>query len=40
MGEEWEFYDLKKDPSEMNSEYANPEYATTIAKLKQELAHL
>ena len=39
-GEEWEFYDLKTDPSEMKSEYANPEYASTIAKLKKESANL
>ena len=39
-GEEWEFYDLEKDPSEMKSEYANPEYAPIIAQLKKELANL
>ena len=39
-GEEWEFYDLQRDPQEMNSEYANPEYAGAVASLKKELAHL
>jgi hypothetical protein len=39
-GEEWELFDLKKDPSEMQSEYDNPEYANTIKTLKQELAKL
>jgi arylsulfatase A-like enzyme len=33
----WEFYDLEKDPSEMNNEYGNPEYAKVIARLKTEL---
>ena len=39
-GEEWEFFDLKNDPKEMKSQYANPEYAAEIAKLKQELIKL
>jgi arylsulfatase A-like enzyme len=39
-GEEWEFYDLKKDPQEMHSQYASPEYANTIAELKKELTNL
>jgi arylsulfatase A-like enzyme len=38
--EEWEFYDLEKDPSEMHSEYENPEYAPTIERLKKELSGL
>ena len=33
----WEFYDLKKDPLEMQNEYTNPEYAEIIAKMKIEL---
>ncbi|MBT3383526.1 MAG: sulfatase [Prolixibacteraceae bacterium] len=33
----WEFYDLKKDPMEMQNEYANPEYAKIIAQIKNEL---
>ncbi len=39
-GEEWEFYDLKNDPSEMNSTYGNPENAGRIAALKKELDRL
>ncbi|MBM4152825.1 MAG: sulfatase, partial [Kiritimatiellaceae bacterium] len=31
-GEEWEFYDLKNDPSEMKNGYNNPENAARIAK--------
>jgi arylsulfatase A-like enzyme len=36
----WEFYDLKKDPSEMQNEYANPEYASLIATMKSQLKEL
>ncbi|WPR71119.1 sulfatase [Flavobacterium sp. NG2] len=36
----WEFYDLKKDPTEMKSQYISPEYAKDIALLKIELAKL
>ena len=39
-GEEWEFYDLKADPNEMNNAYNNPEYKDIIAKLKVELKDL
>lgn len=39
-GEEWEFYDLKSDPSEMVSQYENPEYAMQVAELKAELGRL
>jgi arylsulfatase A-like enzyme len=39
-GEEWEFYDLKNDPSEMKSQYNNAEYASQIAELKKELTRL
>ena len=38
--DEWEFYDLEKDPREMQSQYDNPEYAEEVAKLKRELARL
>lgn len=38
--EEWEFYDLKKDPSEMKSEYGNPAYSRKITELKAELLRL
>jgi arylsulfatase A-like enzyme len=37
---EWEFYDLKKDPMEMNSEYSNPKYEKMIGDMKQELEKL
>ena len=33
----WEFYDLEKDPSEMNNLYGNPEYAAIIKKMKEQL---
>ena len=39
-GEEWEFYDLKKDPSEMQSQYSNQEYQAQIASMKTELLRL
>ena len=39
-GEEWELFDLKKDPQEMKSEYRNPEYATEVKRLKKELQRL
>jgi len=38
--DEWEFYDDESDPSEMKSEYDNPEYAGEIARLKTELERL
>jgi len=34
----WEFYDLKKDPQEMQNEYANSDYADIIEDLKKQLA--
>jgi len=34
---EWEFFDLKKDPKEMNNLYNNPKYAKIISKLKDDL---
>jgi hypothetical protein len=37
---EWEFYDLKNDPSEMKSEYDNKKYKRKIAELKKELIRL
>ena len=37
---EWELFDLEKDPCEMNSGYADPEYAEVVAELKAELARL
>ncbi|VGO13967.1 Arylsulfatase [Pontiella desulfatans] len=38
--DEWEFYDLEKDPQEMTSQYANPEYAGKVDELKQQLTEL
>ena len=37
---EWELFDLEKDPYEMHSVYANPEYAGVVDELKQELTRL
>jgi len=37
---EWEFYDLKEDPSEMNNLYNDPAYQEKIVELKKELARL
>jgi len=34
----WEFYDLTRDPEEMQNEYGNLKYADTILGLKVELA--
>jgi hypothetical protein len=39
-GEEWEFYDLERDPTEMNNSYNNPENAAKISELKKELDRL
>lgn len=36
----WEFFDLEKDPQEMNSVYSDPAYADQIAELKQQLQEL
>jgi arylsulfatase A-like enzyme len=37
---DWEFYDLKKYPLEMNSEYSNPRVEKIIRAMKQELETL
>jgi len=37
---EWELYDLKKDPKEMNNLYGNPKYSKVINKLKNQLQNL
>jgi len=39
-GEEWELYDLKKDPTEHISVYGDPANAAIVAELKIELARL
>ncbi|NNG09018.1 MAG: sulfatase [Arenibacter sp.] len=36
----WEFYDLKKDPKEMNNAYGDTEYKEVIANLKEQLVQL
>ena len=38
--DEWELYDLKRDPREMRSVYGSPEYTSITARLKNELARL
>ncbi len=37
---EWELFDLEKDPREMKSVYADPAYAETVQKLKGDLYRL
>ncbi|TNJ46019.1 sulfatase [Tamlana fucoidanivorans] len=39
-GEEWEFYNLKKDPSEMNNLYLKLKNSNKISKMKKELLKL
>ena len=38
--DEWELYDLEKDPREMNSVYEDPAYAKIVGELKQDLKAL
>jgi len=38
--DEWELYDLKKDPDEMNNVYDDPAYADVVKELKAELKRL
>ena len=35
--DEWELYDRKKDPQELNNVYDDSEYADVVKKLKQDL---
>lgn len=35
--DEWELYDRKKDPQELNNVYEDPEYAGIVAQLKEDL---
>jgi arylsulfatase A-like enzyme len=37
---EWELFDLARDPHELRSEYANPEFAPRVAAMKEELERL
>jgi len=38
--DEWELYDLAKDPDELKNLYGDPSYAQVVKKLKAELAKL
>ena len=38
--DEWELFDLEKDPREMKSVYDDPSYAAVVKELKAELARL
>jgi arylsulfatase A-like enzyme len=38
--DEWELYDRKNDPQELNNVFNDPEYADVVADLKQQLADL
>jgi len=38
--DEWELYDLEKDPREMQSRYDDPAYAPIVGELKTELSRL
>ena len=38
--DEWELYDRKKDPMEMQNEYHNPEYADVVADLTAQLVEM
>ncbi len=38
--DEWELYDLRKDPREMKNVFNDPSYAGTVKKLKAELQRL
>ena len=38
--DEWELYDLEKDPREMTNVYSSPEYESITKQLKTELETL
>jgi N-acetylglucosamine-6-sulfatase len=38
--DQWELFDLEKDPQEMNSVYDDPKYAETVAAMKKRLDEL
>ncbi|HUF64348.1 MAG TPA: sulfatase [Gemmatimonadaceae bacterium] len=37
---EWELFDLERDPEELTSVYASPEYATVVTDMKETMARL
>ena len=38
--DEWELYDRKKDPMELNNVYNDPAYATVLAEMKEKLIEI
>jgi len=40
LGEQWELFDLEKDPTEQKSVFDNPEYAGVVKTMRAELAAL
>ena len=38
--DQWELFDLEKDPHELKNMYADPAYAETVKKLKDEMYRL
>ena len=40
FGEQWELFDLEKDPTEQQSVYANPVYASVVEQMQRELSKL
>jgi arylsulfatase A-like enzyme len=38
--DEWELYDLERDPKELNNVYSEPAYSDVVANLKKELVRL
>ena len=38
--DEWELFDIDKDPKQLRSVYSDPTYATTVVELKAELERL
>ncbi|WP_234042126.1 sulfatase family protein [Persicirhabdus sediminis] len=40
IGEQWELFDLEKDPNEMTNLYNNPEYASVRQQMKEELDNM
>jgi len=40
FGEQWDLFDLQKDPDEQVSVYSNPEYSAVILQMEEELKEL